>query len=171
MRSSNAAGGSSCLSQAINPRFNLRLLAKQFFLRVVQRNASIGSHQERVAENHISRQRQVRVRMRDENHVLFDPAIDILKHVRILVGVESQVVPADACVLRSRVLSKTFTTKDVILNPRDISNVYAGLQEFFSGLLCLMKYGERSLLLRTRFSENERPADLSVISVHLRAQF
>src|SRR2546422_3251773 len=109
--------------------------------------------------------------MRDENHSFLHHAIDVLQYVWILVGVETQIVPANTSVFRSRELLEAFPAKDIVLHASHIADVDAGFEEALGCLLSFMEDLKRTPLIRVGVAQYEGPANLRVVSINLRRQF
>src|SRR5215467_4248024 len=99
--------------------------------------------------------------MRDYHHSWIDHTIDVFEHPWILIWIQSQIVPSHTRVLRARVLAVTLAPEDVILHTSHIFDIHSRFDEFLCSRLCLMKNGERTLLLQSWFAQHESPANLS----------
>src|SRR5262245_40279544 len=108
--------------------------------------------------------------MCDERHPFLYNAIDVLQHIRILVHVQTQIVPPDTRVLRPGIFAKALTAENIILNPGYIGNVDAWLEKHLSGLLGFVEDREGALLFRSWFAQNQGSANLCVISIDLRTE-
>src|SRR5213075_2218885 len=146
------------------------LFPKQLLVGLTQPFASGFRYNERVAKNHVAGQWQISIGMGDQNHSFADDAIDLFEDVGILVRMKAQIVAADSRVFRRGVVAETFTPEDVVLNPRDIHDVYSGLEEVFGRLLRFAEYLEGAFLVLAGLAEDEGAADLGVIAVDLRAE-
>src|ERR1700723_1163155 len=79
------SGGNSRLSQVIHPRFKSHLFFKQLLLRAIQGDATVVRNNQCVAEDHVTGERKVCIRVRDQHHVLLHHILDIFKNVWVFV--------------------------------------------------------------------------------------
>src|SRR5207244_3424543 len=90
-------------------------------------------YEQRVSESHVAGQRQISIRVGNQDHTFIHLAIDIFEHPRILVRVQPEIMPAHTRVPGSRVLAIALAAEDVVLNTRDVFDVDARLDEVLGG--------------------------------------
>src|SRR5262249_55853983 len=117
--------------------------------------------------SHIAGQRQIGIRVGNQDHTFIHLAIDIFEYPRILVRVQAEIMTAYTCVPGSRVFAIALAAEDVVLNTRDVLDVDARLDEVLGGGLSFRKNGERAALAGARLAKYHGPANLGVIAVHL----
>src|SRR3990172_7173200 len=171
-RPARTSGGSSCRSHSMRPRFmGSSLRNKQLAFDGVETDAAGLGDQERVAEDHVPREREIRIRVRDQRHPDLGDRWLVFEQRRTLIGVKPEMVAANPRVLARRVLPEPLALEDAILGQRHLGHGHAGAEDVEGRLLRAQEDVERLLLHRARLPHDERPADLRVVPADLRSDF